>query len=509
MKLFIVQDVKSTEEELYRPHIHFTPKSGWMNDPNGMFYLNGIYHLCFQYYPGGNTWGPMHWGHAVSSDLIRWEEKPIAIYPDDKGYIFSGSAVVDVKNTSGLGENGVPPIVAVFTYHDMEGEKANRTDYETQAIAYSLDEGKTFKKYDGNPVIGNEGIKDIRDPKVIWDKARNQWVMVLAAGQEILFYSSSNLKDWKLESNFGEGEGAHGGVWECPDLIQMKVESTGELKWVLFVSINPGGPNEGSATQYFVGDFDGVTFSLDQSFKQEINNTPSKGIWIDYGRDNYAGVTWSNIPDTDGRQLFIGWMSNWDYGQKVPTESWRSAMTIARSLSLHSTGESYKLFSHPVTELDVYRERGIKKESVLVSKELKLIGSENIGLSSTDVIFEFEDASSKGFEFSLRNKRGDVLSFGYDQECCEYYLNRSKAGLVDFSDKFSHRITTAKRTSTSHYLSGRIILDKTSIELFFDGGETVITEIFFPVAPFEELVIVPQAEALTLKRIEMFSLKTN
>ena len=252
-----------TEEEIYRPNFHFTPEKSWMNDPNGMFYLNGKYHLYFQYYPDDNVWGPMHWGHAISEDLISWKEQPIALFPDSLGYIFSGSAVVDHNNTSGFGKDGSTPVVAIFTYHDIVKEKKGDIDFQSQAIAYSLDEGQTWTKYAGNPVLPNSGIKDFRDPKVVWDEKRNRWVMALATYEKTLFYGSENLKDWQYLSSYGEGIGAHGGVWECPDFFKMEVENSEEEKWVLIQSLNPGHINGGSGTQYFIGDFDGVDFLLD------------------------------------------------------------------------------------------------------------------------------------------------------------------------------------------------------------------------------------------------------
>jgi fructan beta-fructosidase len=310
-------------EILYRPYIHFTPAKGWMNDPNGMFYKDGVYHLYFQHYPDSTVWGPMHWGHATSTDLMHWKEQPIAIYPDSIGLIFSGSAVVDEHNTSGFGENGKAPIVAIFTQHNMQGEKNGSIDFQTQSIAYSNDNGYTWKKYAGNPVIKNPGIKDFRDPKVIWYEPSKKWIMVLAIKNKVSFYSSSNLKDWTKESDFGMGLGSHDGVWECPDLFSLKYN--GKTYWVLTSSINPGGPNKGSATQYFIGDFDGHTF--------KSNSTKTK--WMDYGADNYAGVTFSNTggnSNNNGRAISIGWMSNWMYAQQVPTVSWRSATTTARTL---------------------------------------------------------------------------------------------------------------------------------------------------------------------------------
>ena len=328
-ELSSVHTKKYTEEQMYRPNFHFTPQKGWMNDPNGMFFANGYYHLFYQYYPEGNVWGPMHWGHAISKDLIKWEELPIAIYPDKDKYIFSGSAVVDASNTSGLKKGTMDPIVAIYTLHDMTKEKAGKIDVEQQDIAYSNDNGLTWHKFEeGNPVLKNPGIRDFRDPKVTWDATHKQWIMALAAQDRNQFYKSTNLKDWEYLSDFGKNIGAHGGVWECPDFFEIKVQGTNETKWVLIQSLNPGGVNGGSGTQYFVGDFDGKTFTLDPNFEQKVSK--EKGVWIDYGKDNYAGVTWNNIPDSDGRRLFIGWMSNWDYAQQVPTTTWRSSMTIPR-----------------------------------------------------------------------------------------------------------------------------------------------------------------------------------
>lgn len=495
------------EELLYRPNFHFTPKENWMNDPNGMFYYNGYYHLYFQYYPDGNVWGPMHWGHAISTDMVVWKEMPIAIYPDEKGYIFSGSAVVDVNNSSGFGKGGVQPVIAMFTYHDMDAEKAGKTNYQSQAIAYSLDEGKTFTKYAENPVIKNPGLKDFRDPKMVWDPIDEKWVLVLAAGQKIMFYSSSDLKNWTLESDFGDGIGAHGGVWECPDFFPMAVQGTDEIKWVLFVSINPGGPNGGSATQYFVGDFDGKQFRIDPSFEKDLNNAEHKSIWIDYGRDNYAGVTWANIPDTDGRKLFLGWMSNWNYGQETPTETWRSAMTVARTVELQKIDDSYRLLFQPVKELANYRITKYKKESIKIDRETKLIDSKTIDLSSTEINFKISALKDSGFTYKLANKQGDTLAFGYNHNDKNFFVDRRKSGKTGFSEKFADRVSIAKRTSLNPDFSGTIILDKTSLELFFDHGETVMTEIFFPNAPFETLSIEPENQEFILDNIEINGLK--
>ena len=262
--------------EKFRPQAHFTPPEKWMNDPNGMFYLDGEYHLFYQHNPNASVWGPMHWGHAVSRDLVHWEHLPIALYPDEQGTIFSGSAVVDWNNSSGLGTKENPPIVALYTYHNPDLEKAGRIDFQTQAMAYSLDKGRTWQKYAQNPVVENPGIRDFRDPKVMWHEDTKQWIMALAQKDHIGFYSSKNLKEWKLESTFGENIGSHGGVWECPELILMPIAGTDEYRYVLLVSIMPGGPNGGSATQYFVGDFDGKQFTLDDEWQQMLAQAPAE-----------------------------------------------------------------------------------------------------------------------------------------------------------------------------------------------------------------------------------------
>ncbi|MBT5099221.1 MAG: glycoside hydrolase family 32 protein [Polaribacter sp.] len=497
----------SAEEQLYRPNFHFTPKANWMNDPNGMFYFNGTYHLYYQYYPDGNVWGPMHWGHATSTNMIAWEEQPIAIYPDDLGLIFSGSAVVDVNNTSGFGKDGIVPIVAMYTYHNMKGEQAGDLDFQTQAIAYSLDEGMTWVKYDKNPVIPNSGIKDFRDPKVIWDVDHSKWIMTLAAGDKVLFYSSLNLREWILESSFGAAFGQHDGMWECPDLFPIKVSGQDETKWVLLVSINPAAPNGGSGTQYFVGDFDGQKFTLDTDFKQQLQQ--DRAVWLDYGRDNYAGVTWSNIPKKDGRKLFIGWMSNWEYARDVPTETWRSAMTIPRELKLKKNEKEFVLSSAPVSELSKYVSKTIVKETLTVNNQKTIITQSEIDLSRVRIQLEMNHLKSDKYDFTFQNSFGDRLSFGIDNIKKQYYLNRQNSGKVTFSDKFANTISKAPIKNPSNMLKIEVLVDKTSIEVFYNDGETIMTEIFFPNEPFEAFSINTTDAALILENIKIEEFQLN
>ncbi|MBL0882935.1 MAG: glycoside hydrolase family 32 protein, partial [Chitinophagaceae bacterium] len=377
---FSCQEKKSmTEEELYRPDIHFTPPKAWMNDPNGMVYYKGVYHLFYQHNPDSSVWGPMHWGHATSKDLIEWQHEPIALFPDSIGTIFSGSAVVDSNNTAGFAKPGETALVAIYTQHNTEGERAGGLDFQTQSLAYSVDDGKTWIKYVENPVIKNPGIKDFRDPKVIWLASQQKWVMSLAAQNKILFYSSKDLKNWTAESSFGENTGAHGGVWECPDLFPMQYD--GKTIWVLIVNLNPGAPNKGSGTQYFLGDFDG------HHFKPFTNQT----LWLDYGPDNYAGVTWSNTGD---QKILIGWMSNWMYANQVPTTVWRSAMTIPRELKLMKLGEEWRLTSLPVSSLRTSAKNSFQKNEVNTIEKVKISGP---------MMISFEASATKDFSITCMN----------------------------------------------------------------------------------------------------------
>lgn len=455
-------------QEKYRLQFHFSPKEKWMNDPNGMIYHNGEYHLFYQHYPDSTVWGPMHWGHAISKDLIHWEQFPIALYPDSLGYIFSGSAVLDKENTSGLGSKENPALVAIFTYHDIVGERAGSDTFQTQGIAYSLDNGRTWEKYNNNPVLSNPGIKDFRDPNVFWSEGNNKWIMALAVKDRIGFYSSPDLKQWNHESDFGESLGAHGGVWECPDLFQL------DNKWVLLVSINPGGPNGGSATQYFVGEFDGKTFTAQDD----------KTRWLDYGRDNYAGITWHNIPT--GRKIFLGWMSNWDYANVVPTETWRSAMTVPRDLKLVKGSEGYLVYSSLVKEIEVMHQSTTAiDESATSSFSLNDKGWETFDL---DITISSKQLETQSFKIVLSNDLGDELVVGYRADEKEFYLNRDKAGKNEFAENFKG-IQTAPFVISGSSLKLSMLVDVGSIELFLNDGELVMTSLFFPQQPFTKAVL--------------------
>ncbi|MEZ4595112.1 MAG: glycoside hydrolase family 32 protein, partial [Chloroflexota bacterium] len=328
------------EFEPFRPAYHFTPPTAWLNDPNGMVYYDGEYHLFYQYHPDSTVWGPMHWGHAVSTDLVNWQHLPIALAPDELGYIFSGSAVIDWHNTAGFGPEAM---IAIYTYHDANAN-------QSQAIAYSLDKGRTWTKYAGNPVIPTPtNIRDFRDPKVLWyedEDGNGRWVMALAVGRSILFYSSPNLIDWVATGSFGFGHGATDGVWETPDLFELPVAGTAESRWVLTVGIGDHAPASGSGMQYFIGQFDGQTFT---------NENPKETVlWADYGADFYAAQSWSDAPN--GRRLWLAWLNNWQYANQIPTTTWRGAMTLPRELRLVQTEAGIRLGQTAVPELTHLRQ---------------------------------------------------------------------------------------------------------------------------------------------------------
>lgn len=465
--------VEANYQEKFRPQFHFTPKESWMNDPNGLVYNDGVYHLFYQYYPNATVWGPMHWGHATSEDMLHWEHKPIALYPDEKGFIFSGSAVVDKENTSGFGEDAKIPLVAIYTYFRLDIEKKGGINTQTQGIAYSLDNGDTWTKYEGNPIIDNKVLKDFRDPKVFWHKESESWIMTLVAGDHVKFYRSLNLKEWDNIGDFGKNQGSHGGVWECPDLFKLKVEGTDDEKWVLIISIGSGAPNGGSGSQYFVGDFDGTTFTSNQK----------KFKWLDWGTDNYAGVTYNNTPNGD--RVFIGWMSNWQYALSTPTEKWRSAMTLPRKLSLKKYGDSYLLHNYPLESINEILEESDKSAIELTAVSNTTLSFDN--LNQNQISFK---TSSRDFEFTLSNKIGEQLSVKFDAVSKLVMIDRTKSGVKDFHPEFGNKLhyMPINELPDSDY-EVRILMDKSSMELFINNGQYVMTEQLFPTENYTEIQI--------------------
>ena len=476
-------------EEPFRLAYHFSPKEHWMNDPNGLVYHQGIYHLFYQHYPEDIVWGPMHWGHATSEDLLHWDHQEIALFPDSLGYIFSGSAVVDRNNSSGLGSTDNPALVAIFTYHDPEGDKAGRIDYQTQGMAYSTDNGTTWTKYQANPVLQNPGKKDFRDPKVFWHDGSNSWIMVLAVGDHVEFYSSPNLLTWTYLSSFGSDRGAHGGVWECPDLFKLQSEDKETEKWVLLISINPGGPNGGSATQYFIGDFDGQSFAAEH---EDIR-------WLDQGADNYAGVTYNNL-DSDKR-ILIGWMSNWNYAQQTPTERWRSAMTLPRELSLVEDRGEYYVRSEVIKGFEVLILDTLKEETLVSGTEYTVT---HMDLSQSEIAFDSN--LSKPLQIVLQNDQGERVQFDLDPENQEIRFDRSESGKTDFSENFAKEKHRFSYLPKDHPVNVRLLVDRSSVEIFIDKGRYVMTERVFPVHGYDQIILNAQ-EGLDIRNFTIKKIK--
>ena len=479
MKLSDTFDTGNREK--FRPTYHFSPLYGWMNDPNGMVYKDGEYHLFYQHNPYGSKWGNMHWGHAISKDLINWEHRPDAITPDALGTIFSGSAVVDTDNTAGFGSGA---IVAIYTQN---------SDRQVQSIAYSTDNGRSFTKYENNPVLTSDA-RDFRDPKVFWHKETQRWIMLLAVGQEMQIFSSSNLKDWAFESSFGEGQGAHGGVWECPDLFELPVDGTNEKKWVLLCNLNPGGPFGGSATQYFVGTFNGKEF---------VNESPSKTKWMDWGKDHYATVTWSDAPDN--RRIAIAWMSNWQYANDVPTSQYRSPNSVPRDLSLFTVdGETY-LQSAASPELlklrDISKKRSFKVNGTRTIKDM-IAGNE--GAYEIELTIENQHADVIGFR--LYNDKGEEVDMQYDMKEKKFSMDRRKSGEVGFNENFPMLTWTAIESGKDE-LKLCLFVDKSSVEAFGDGGRFVMTNQVFPSEPYTHIDFYSKGGAYKVDSFVIYKLK--
>ena len=438
----------TTNREQYRPVYHHTPAWGWMNDPNGMFYKDGVWHLYFQHNPYGSQWENMTWGHSTSTDLVNWTFQGDPIEADAWGTIFSGSAVVDHQGTAGFGKGAV---VAMYT---SAGEN------QTQSLAYSTDNGQTFTKYAGNPVV-TSNTPDFRDPHVFWNDDIKRWNMIMAEGQHMNIYSSADLKDWKLESQFGAEYGNHGGVWECPDLMKLPVRGTDKEKWLLLCNINPGGPFGGSATQYFVGQFDGHKFTCESA--------PEVTKWMDYGKDHYATVTFDNAPD--GRRVAMAWMSNWQYANQVPTMQFRSANSVPRDLDLYEyEGQTYCGVT-PSPELAAARP---KKATKTLSEACEMV----VSLKGNATI-------------TLSNDKGEQVVMTYDEKSRTFAMDRTKSGLCDFSDEFA-ALTVAPVHGKLSQL--RLFIDRSSIEAFDADGKMAMTNLVFPTRPYNKVTVKGKAK---------------
>ena len=631
--------------EPFRPQFHFTPEKNWMNDPNGMVFYEGEYHLFYQYNPFGDKWGHMSWGHAVSPDLVHWQHLPLALAEENGVMIFSGSAVVDWNNTSGFGKDGRPPLVAIYTGHYTDKPLQN------QNLAYSNDKGRTWTKFPGNPVL-DIGQRDFRDPKVFWHEPTRQWVMVVSLPTEhkVRFYASPNLKEWTHLSDFGPA-GCTQGIWECPDLFSLAVDgNTNQTQWVLIVNLNPGGPAGGSGCQYFVGQFDGQRFLLDPSYPKppvgksavpkgklladfegtsygnwkatgeafgagpahpaaggitgflgrglvdsfgkadsdqgalmspefkidadfisfligggahpdetgislrvggkpvrtatgnnssqldwkswdvrelrgaiaqleifdrysgndwghifidhivmgdEPAGTPGNyALWLDYGRDCYAAVTWSGILDDHGRRVVLGWMSNWDYAQDVPTSPWRSAMTVPRTLALHRGPDGLRLLQLPVEQMNSLREKPARKFSGGTFAEASAwLARQNQLPPLLDVEIHLTGVSARTpFSLVLNTGQSEQTSIFCDPARSQLGLDRTRSGITSFHKAFPNRQVAPLRLTDGH-CSLRLLIDTASVEVFAQDGQTVLTSILFPAPGPRSLTLAATGEA--------------
>jgi fructan beta-fructosidase len=469
-------------DEPFRPAYHFSPPKNWCNDPNGMVYYAGEYHLFYQHNPQGTQWGNMSWGHAVSTDLTHWKHLPVALIPDELGTIFSGSAVVDENNSAGFQTGEEKTLLAIYTNAEKQGQ--------LQSLAYSTDKGRSWTKYAQNPVLRhNPDTPDFRDPKVFWYAPENKWVMAVAAGQVVEIYSSTNAKQWTYESNFGNGYGNHDGVWECPDLFEL------DGKWVMIVNINPGGPSGGSATQYFIGTFDGKSFQCEYK--------PEETHWLDYGKDHYAAVTWSNAPDN--RRIAIAWMSNWEYANDVPSKNFRNAMTVPRELKLIKQENSYLLTSYPVKETENLRGQKTEYSDIQVKNEYpidKLLDN-NAGMYELNMAIENVSAEIIGFK--LFNTKGEYIDAFISVAEQKIYMDRKNSGKTDFSEHFP-AVTFAPIVAKNEYQL-RVLVDRCSIEVFLDGGEMSMTNLIFPNEAYNRMVFYAKGGEYTLNKFEVYPLK--
>ena len=488
-KEIALSDTFNTDNvEPFRPVYHFTPSFGWMNDPNGMVYKDGVYHLFYQYNPYGSMWGNMHWGHTVSRDLVNWEQQPVALERDTMGHIFSGSSVVDKNNTAGFGEGA---IVAFYT-------SASDKNGQIQCLAYSTDNGRSFTKYQNNPILTPfDGLRDFRDPKVFWYEPQKKWVMIVSADKEMRFYSSSDLKDWTYMSSFGEGYGIQPNQFECPDFFELPVDGNPDKKkWVMIVNVNPGCMFGGSATEYFVGDFDGTKFTCDTP--KEVTK------WMDWGKDHYATVTFSNTGD---RVIAMPWMSNWQYANVVPTKQFRSAQGLPRELSLYSEDGHIYMASTPVEELSTLRNGTSNK-----LEPFKVDGNHDAGELIADNKGTFElnvsinPLNAKKAGFILKNSKGENVKIYLDLADKKLVMDRVNSGLVDFGEKSAPHAKENhenRKTNAINYVNDfalatwgklptdkkydfRIFVDKCSVEIFLNGGKVAMTNLVFPTEPYNQ-----------------------
>lgn len=488
-----------TFEEQYRPQFHYTPPTNWMNDPNGLVYHDGTYHLFHQYNPEGSTWGHMSWYHATSKDLVHWSHQGVAIPEEGREMIFSGSAVVDSGNTSGFGSaEDSSPIVAVYTSHyTLEGDSIN----EAQSLAYSTDGGETWTKYEGNPVLDHPD-PDFRDPNVFWYEPGEKWVMTVAlpTQHKVQFYESTDLKNWTHLSDFGPAGGTEG-IWECPALFKVPVEGSDRRQWVLQVDLNPGSVAGGSGGQYFLGDFDGTTFTPREDSEESAPH------WVDYGPDFYATIPWNNVPAEEGRALWLAWMNNWSYAEAIPTSPWRSAQTIPRSVGLRTIDGAPRLVQRPAEELQQLRENHVHLGGRTLDSGTTSLDDVDISGRTLELVAEFEPGDAEAVGLHVRVGENEKTVIGYDASADSVFVDRTNSGTVDFHEDFASR-DSAPLALRNGRVRLRVFVDRSSVEVFANDGARVLTHRIFPDSTSDGVSLFATGDSARLVRLDAWSLRS-
>jgi fructan beta-fructosidase len=482
-------------QELFRPQVHFTPHQNFMNDPIGLIFYQGKYHLFYQYNPYGKEWGHMSWGHAVSPDLIYWQHLPIALWEEDEIMIFSGSAVHDKKNKSGIAKNKSGSIIAIYTGNELKRK------CQTQNLAFSNDGGMTWKKYKGNPVL-DIGEKHFRDPKVFWYEKEKKWIMVVTlAGKKIIrFFSSNDLKRWEYLSDFGPAGMKETPYWECPDLFELPIDNDKlNTRWILKVDVSDNAVSGGSGSQYFVGHFDGREFFNDYS--------PDKILWVDYGQDFYAAQTFSNLPKNQNRLVWMGWMNNWQYANNLPTSPWRGQMTIPRKLSLANTENGICLLQQPVNEAKKLRQDELIYKDLLITPEPQTIDKHALNLLSFELLMEFKIISADFFGIRFIWGEHSLVDLGIDIQLKRIFLDRRNSGVIDFNENFAAVHYAPLIIPNSKKINLRVIVDSCSIEIFANNGEAVITDLIFPEEQGIKTSLFSVGGKVLVKLLQIFTLK--
>ena len=482
----------ATAQEPFRPQFHFSPAKNWINDPNGPVYYKGEYHLFYQYNPFGDEWGHMSWGHAISRDLVHWRRLPVAI-PEANGVMaFSGSVVVDTRNSSGLCSGSEPEdhscLVAIYTGYRAAAPASNRSaaqeQNQSQYLAYSNDRGRTWREYEGNPVIDLH-LADFRDPKVFWHTPTRKWVMVtvLAPEHKVRFFGSTDLKHWTALGDFGPA-GATGGAWECPDLFPLPVGGNPrDVRWVLSINLNPGGVAGGSGNQYFVGRFDGKTFTIDNPAADARSTADGSALWADYGADFYASTSFSDIPASDGRRIWVGWLDNWQYAARLPTHPWRGQQSIPRELGLKRFPDGIRLVQQPVRELQALRGAPITIRNVSIVDADRLLEARGVRGNTFEVEAEIEPGSAAEFGFLVRRSARDdveVTQIGVNPAKSRIFLDRGRSGNVSFDPAFPARHSAPLDLTGGQPVKIHFFVDRSSVEVFGDEGESVVSDLIFP-----------------------------